>query len=493
MASGPKLTLHSALVMSMLVAFCLSTKAADGTEDSTLRLNDPAQPVSGSQTHGDLKFEYTHYNVPLAGQPKLNQSSMIEADLKTEYKTELTRSRLDFTAGKFVDLNNSFFGIQELYTSVQFLGDHVTAALGRKIEFWSEVDQDWQLGLWEPKSNLIDSLRPVNQGLTGVFARAESGNFQLLAYGSTLFIPTIGPNVSEKDGALVSDSRWYTTPTGSGDVLNKNTRFVYSLNVPELRKLVSKPGAGVRLRYGGTQPGFWASANYARKPVNSLLIKYDYNLYLRATGAQAEIDVAPVVAYHQLYGADVGWLFEKGMLSASYLRDDPQTDDPINELNSDGQPKTDWIQQRPGHLKIAAAHAESSVRLPWILDPVGLNLDYIRATEESTRDYDSAGSARGSLIPYRMNFTNAASLRTNVSTVLFSHPLMTSFRYLREFDQKGSLWTLIAQYAPQKDWLLHMGVDILGVDDSSAENADPHFLNQFRANDRAFGGLSYVF
>jgi hypothetical protein len=31
------------------------------------------------------------------------------------------------------------------------------------------------------------------------------------------------------------------------------------------------------------------------------------------------------------------------------------------------------------------------------------------------------------------------------------------------------------------------------VDDDSATNRDTRFLNQFRANDRYYGGISYVF
>jgi hypothetical protein len=40
---------------------------------------------------------------------------------------------------------------------------------------------------------------------------------------------------------------------------------------------------------------------------------------------------------------------------------------------------------------------------------------------------------------------------------------------------------------------LTVGADVLGVDDTSADNTDGRFLNEFRANDRVYAGLNYVF
>jgi hypothetical protein len=479
--------------MMLVMALGVRPSPSEAIETSTSRFQDTNRSSVRTQAHGDLKFEFTQYTVALPENSKLNQSQLMEADLRMEMKTRNTRSKLDLSAGKFLDLNNSFFSVQELYTSMQFQNDHLTVSAGRKIEFWSQLDQDWQLGLWEPKSNLVDSLRPVNQGLTGFFTKAEVGEWEILGFASPIFIPTMSPEITEKNGELVSDSRWYKTPASSGDVLNKDTRFVYSLSTPEVGKLIGNPGAALRVKYGGRSSGFWGSMNYARKPINSLFVKYDYNLILHTSGSQAEIEVSPAVGYHRLYGADVGWFFENGLISASFLRDEPELDLPKNDRGSDGEAATDWVQQSPGALKMYGAHTETNISTAWFTDPVGVSLDYLKAEQELTVDLDESGTQRGALLPYRLNFTNAASVRTTFSTVAFSKPLLTSFRYLRDFDQNGSLWTLIAQYLPRKDWALHAGVDILGVDNDSANNSDQRFLNLFRANDRFFGGLSYVF
>lgn len=476
------------------LSFCLLAPGAHAapSSSSVLPIGDTPAASSKAQAAGTLRYEFTQYMAASPDDPKLNQSQLMAADLALDYKTPSTSSRLEFTGGKYVDLNNSYFSVQEMYSSYRFRGEALTVSAGRKIEFWSQVDNDWQLGLWEPKYN-IDALRPVNQGLTGLFVNSRYKDFEFLAYVSPIFVPTINPDISEKDGSLRSDSRWYKTPSDTGSVLNRDTKLAYSISMPELSKLVTNPGAGMRLRYGGREPGPWASANFARKPINSLFIKYDYNLALQATGSQAEVDVSPTVSYHRLYGADAGWLFEKSMLSVSVLMDDPETEKPQNDKDASGENTTDWIKQEPGRLKIYAVHSQTKVDVPGFVEPVSLALDYLKADEEQTRDIDQAGEVRGSLFPYRLNYTQAASLRMGTSTRLAGRALLMSLRYLREFDQQGSLYTLMAQYVPARDWALTFGVDLLGPDDGSETNTDKRFLNQFRANDRVYGGLSYVF
>lgn len=479
--------------MILLVTLIWKPLSAKAVEVMLSAMENPQGGAWKTQAQGAAKFEFTQYMTASEEDSKLNQSQLVQGDLRVDSQSSTRHLRLDLTAGKFLDLNNSFLTVQELFGSMRFHREQASVAVGRKFEFWSELDSNWQLGLWEPQANNVDLLRPTGQGLTGVFGKARTGSWELLAYASPVFIPTMNPEIREKDGSLVADSRWFKTPSGSGDVLDRETRYVYSLSVPDLRELVSQPGAGARVRYGGDRPGFWASANVARKPMNALLVKYDYNLALQSGGSQAEIEVQPVVGYHSLYGADLGWSSEQGSVSLSFLRDEPDVELPRNSLNDLGEPTTDWIQQSPGGLVAYGAHAERRLNVPGILDPVQVQVDYLKAETTETTDLDAAGEERGAFLPHRLNFTNAASVKTRVSGLAFSKPWATSLRYLREFDQNGSVWTLLTEIRPRRDMVVHAGLDILGVDDDSVGNTDKRFLNQFRANDRVFGGLSYVF
>ena len=487
--------------LSIFVVLSMLSLGAFAQEESTLRLKQPTLTPESTpmkkDVGGDLKYEFTQYTVSKESDPRLNQSQLTQADLHGNFEGPTSETHIDFLAGRYVDLNYSFYAVQDLNTGVNFKSSEtskVKISVGRKQEFWSEADHNWQLGLWQPKFN-VDPLRPIDQGLTGVFLQADNGNWQFLSYASPIFIPTQNPDISEKNGSLVSSSRWTQSPSSSGEVLNKDTRFVYSLSVPEVSKLVSKPGAGMRLRYGGEQPGFWSSVNFARKPINSLFIKYDYNLLIQSAGSQADIAVSPVVSYHRLYGADTGWRFgDSTNVSLSYLQDEPETDNPENNINADtGEPTTDWIQQKPGALRIYTAHAATMAKVPYVIDPVGFSLDYLKAVEDKTEDIDANGNIRGALFPYRLYFTNAVSFKTTVTSRIYHRKIATSFQYLRDFEQSGSLWTLISQYYVSRNVAVHAGVDILGSDDGSETNTDQHFLNQFRANDRVYGGLTYVF
>jgi hypothetical protein len=68
---------------------------------------------------------------------------------------------------------------------------------------------------------------------------------------------------------------------------------------------------------------------------------------------------------------------------------------------------------------------------------------------------------------------------------------VTRFKYLYDSDQRGSLVNTEFLYYPDQKWALVAGADILGVQDESYKPSS--FLNQYRANDRFYGGMTYVF
>jgi hypothetical protein len=64
-------------------------------------------------------------------------------------------------------------------------------------------------------------------------------------------------------------------------------------------------------------------------------------------------------------------------------------------------------------------------------------------------------------------------------------------KYLREFDQQGDLVGAEMSLQATRSWAVSVGADVLSVDNE--DSVDGTFLNQFRANDRYYGGLTYVF
>jgi len=446
---------------------------------------DKQEVKSRTVLNGTLKAEASGYTSEIPNRPNLSQSFLTTMNVNFQNQSKSGfQSKVDVTFGKYVDWGGSYFGVQEIYTSYQFSQLASQISIGRKIEYWSQIESDWQLGLWEPKYTL-DALRPVNQGLTGVFYKVESDGHDLLIFGAPIFLPTMGPEIREQDGALVADSRWYKTPSRSSLIINKNTELLYSLNVPDLMKLVSKPGMGFRYRYGATGEGAWGSVNFAHKPINSLLLKYDAQLV--AASSTGKVTVSPEVGYHNLWGWDLGYYLENGMISMSYIQDDPET------IRPETSSSTDWVVTQPGQLKIYGIHLETSMPLLFSEEEIGVSFDYIRVSEVLSYDVDSQGGDRGSLFPYRTQFTNALSMKGRLMGVLRGKPLMTEFKLVRDFDQKGSIFGVEWNWRPTQSWTALAGIDVLTVDNSTESNMDPRFINQFRANDRLYTGVGYVF
>lgn len=437
----------------------------------------------------DVKMEVQSYATELPGQQ--SKSTLLSAHLNFETGQGRWGGKGDIMVGRYTDLKYTIFSVQELYVS-HTPNDGFSAALGRKDEFWSDVDQNWDLGLWEPRY-LEEPLRPVDQGITGLLLKAKesSTDFEGVIYGSPVFIPTMSPPLSVQNGDFVSDSRWNTVPPKSTQVMGTETKLSYNLDIPELSKLVSKPGGGMRMSFGRSAAwGPWISVNAASKPINSIFLRYKYDLAgARQTGL---VNMMPMVRYHALWGADAGWNLGAARVSVSYLEDRPFNTLPNNDADPDGVVRSEWIEQTPESVRVYGAHAEWRVENV-LLDPLDLKVDYLTARQSATQDLNAKGENKGAVLPYRLQFTNALQLRAGTTFRLARLPVGLGFRALREFDQKGNIYTFEGKLWPTRAIALNAGFDILGPDDGSEANDDDRFLNKFRTNDRMFAGVSYVF
>ncbi len=438
-----------------------------------------------TQVGGFAKTQAAYYPSPISGGEKLNQSINGEVNFLLDTENTFSHSKLDVTVGKYFDWEYSYFSVQQMFTAMTFNQGQGQISLGRRLEFWSQVDKDWQLGLWEPLFKIDDPLLPVDQGLTGIFYQQTEGHFDWLLFGSPIFIPTMSPPIREENGSLVGSSRWYQQPASTGNILQQPTQFVYSLSVPELGRLVNNPGSGIRLRWADSaKAGVWVSANYGYKPINTLQVKYDANLVL---GGNTQVQVVPVVAYAKTIGGDLGFNYDSGGFSVSYLEENPVSNFPTNDSS------TDWWQQQPGALKIYAAHLNSTIKTKAMTEKIDFSMDYLRVLEELTVDKDSSGVYHNSILPYQTMFTNAFSVKTKIISSLKGKRLVSKIKALRDFDQKGNVYGTEFDLDWTRRWTFNAGVDILSPDDVTANNKDPRFINQFRTNDRIYGGFNYVF
>jgi hypothetical protein len=440
----------------------------------------PVAPGSRVLT-GQLKLESMQYPTRIPGNAQLNSDSNLIGNFKLQ-KREGLRAMLDVTASNSINHSTSHLAVSEAYLGWSGDGEKVQLLAGRKLEYWSLADSDWQLGQWQPTFSQIDALKPIDQGLSGFFWRQSSGQHELLSFLTPMFVPSMGPDVQEKDGALVSDSRWYRQPSPTFAYQGVVTRVVYNLDLPDTEKLVRNPGAGLRYKYGGTSPGFWFGLNGGYKPINSLPLRYRVNLKIPVIDPRGEVTVAPLVEYHSIGGGDIGYRFKNGMVALSLLADRPESK----------LPEDKWFQQQPRSFFAQAFHSEADLDVPFLAEDLRVSFNYLRVNGGGISDVDSQGEDQGALFESRFNFTNAASVKADVRGYLLRKRVVSSFKYMREFAQKGTLIGAEFSVFPTTRWALNAGLDILGVDQVEA-NRDAAFLNQFRANDRYYGGMSYVF
>ena len=429
---------------------------------------------------GQIRIENLQYITELKAAPDLTNTQLLSARLSGadnfENHPQLSYG-VDLTAGTYFSWRHSHGYVNEAYLKSDF-SELNNLSIGRRKFEWSELDTRWQLGLWQPKFNL-NPLRPEDQGLTGLFFdhREEKQEFLLLA--TPIFLPTTAPEVREEGGSLVSDSRWYRAPSNKWKFNNQDTPNVYSLETPEVARLTGNPGFAGMYRVGALNEGPRMIVAAAYKPVNDMLLKRQIDFF---TNNLTQVKVSPDVTYHRLISTDVAYSWGPFNASVSYLGDDPVEKRPIDK----------WAIQKLKPLSIYSANFDMQLS-SLVARPLSLQTSYLKVFGGEIEDIEKDGSPNEiTLFDSRTKFTNAVllSLQGEIWHP-YSRPLTSKFSYTYDYDQKGYVWGLEFQLSPVKQWGLVLGSDILGVENET--DTDKRFINQFRANDRYYAGLSYVF
>lgn len=445
----------------------------ESTQKSVMELPSAQQ----KSIFGQVRFESLRYMSEIEDEPQLTNSQFLSGRITAASYNRDPYSfnwAADISAGTFFSLRQSYYSVQEVYVSTP-LSESSNVSLGRKKYDWTEIDRIWSLGLWQPRY-AIDALRPEDQGLTGLFYDYKKGYFQLLAFASSIYIPTIGPDIREENGEIKSDNRWYRPPSNYAG----NIKINYEIDAGNITKLIQQESYGLKIRVGDEELGPWASVAGGRKPVNDILLQrlvrgVDYT-------SIAKFVVNPVVIHQDVFSADVGYQFENAKFSLSYFEDQPDA----------YLPPAEFAVQKINPVKYYSAQADWNVR-EFIGRPVQVQLGYLRGLGNEVVDIESTGEPNEiTLLEQRYRFTNAGTFKIigEVAT-LFSRPLVSKIGYIREFEQEGSILGVEFQYQWNRAWSFLVGMDSLGVDDKD-EPVDG-FINDYRANDRFYGGASYVF
>nr|BFD67295.1 hypothetical protein HAGR004_23170 [Bdellovibrio sp. HAGR004] len=475
-------------VRTYIAAAFLSTAAAPKAmaQSTSLKLPQAAgvssiqAPSSKSKpatVYGQIRMEGMQYMSVIPEAPQLTYSQLLSARLTGLKETSWADFAGDFSGGTFFSRGQSHIVVSEAYIASK--GQNFRVFAGRKKKDWSEMDRRWQLGLWQPKF-AIDALRPEEQGLTGFFADYNTSGWEIVGMATPVFIPSMGPDIREEGGGLVSDSRWYRAPSRNYDFNNNINTIQYKLDIPEAAKLADNGGAAMMGRLGNKEKGPWVVLSGGYLPVNELILKRKN--FKAASEEKVDVTVSPDVTHHILKSVDVGYTLGRVKASLSYLEDDPV----------EKRPDPEWSIQKLMPIKAYSAAFDFSLS-DIFTKTLAFQLEYLKIEGGGIQDILSDGTPDDfTMFDERLKFTNALSVRVEGQLAsFFRRPFVTRFKYLYDYDQRGSLLNTEFLYYPSQKWALVVGGDVLGVQD---ENHDPSgFLNQYRANDRFYGGMTYVF
>lgn len=453
----------------------------------------PASAFSVSETDqseksfilGMIGTETIQYSTPISERAEFNSNNILRAQIQIRKRAERSFFASSLLASKSLNLNYQYLAISELYAEGP--NDSQGFTLGRKISSWSHADEDWSMGLWQPLFQ-EDGLRQYQQGLMGLYYSNQINSLQVTLLASPFFIPTLNSDLVEKNGTLVSESRWMRSLPEQATVNGRDVKLAYRLRTPSYAELLMRPTFAAKVFWKDSENETrWASLSLARKPMNTLSIKYDAALVSRSVGFTGEAEVVPVVHMHDIITAEAGFAYGSTNFIVSMTADQPETKPIENRVSEEGF-QTDYYQQQPEPIQVLTLKAESTKEI--LGQKILLTGKYLKAQTSKTFDLDSQGTPQSDFVPYRLQFTNAVSIQGKVH---IGERWTALVRYLREFDQLGSIISTEVEFLARPQLKLYAGFDFLGVDRISQLETDNRFLNSYRHNDRFFGGLSYVF
>lgn len=430
-----------------------------------------------AEFHGQIRFEGMQYLTALPDEPELTHSQLLSTRFSLSKETPWFDFSTDTSAGTFFTRGQSHIMLHE--ASMETHGGPAKVTLGRKKKNWSEVDSRWNLGLWQPEY-FLDALRPEEAGFTGLFVEYKKDEWEVLAFGTTINIPNLGPDIREDKGGLAADTRWYRPPSRNYDFNNNINQISYKLNMPDQMALIRNGGVAIMGRYGQKDRGPWVVVSTGYLPANELILQRA--AYKSASTDKVDVTVTPKLTQHRISSIDLGYTFKKMKVFGAYLDEKPDIKLPTEDNSI----------QKLLPVQIYAAGVDFSL-IHMFEIPLKLELETLKAIGGGIQDITSSGKPDSfTMFDARLKFTGALQVKVEgpVAT-LYHHVLTAKIKYIYDYDQKGSLFKTEFQYYPDKKWTVVMGGDVLGVQNEDFNKSS--FLNEFRANDRVYGGMTYVF
>lgn len=460
-----------------------SSEALSGETES--KANVIGETKRNSLAVGVGSEDYLNRESPPSG---VNHYTQVFADGRFALPSENFKGVLEIRGSLATDVENySNIEVPEAYVGWERSASNEDSAsailaIGRRLETWSLLDQNWQLGMWQPL-NRFDYIRPQSQGLTGAFVGYGGPRGKVILFISELFIPEQGASFTLENGKFQSRNPWFTEPANTLILFEEATDVVYHLDTPSVGSVINHPSAGLLLRYGqepGNGEGFFAQSSFVRKPRNQLALPFEGYVQLTSSTTYVDVTVHPKVTYHSLAAIDLGyhsWLYSLG---TSVLAD--WSEDPI-------VPSTLTYQSiKPVYL--LSPYAEFRLVPSHYWGP-RVHLAFLQT-------YGGEASTKGPLGSNQTVFSSPRifhqAMSVSMSTTLYRRGSIQfdyGLRWIEEFAENGTLLQNDFRLGIGSAWTVALSADVLGSRRPLEETST--FLSRFRGNDRIFGRVKYVF
>lgn len=348
---------------------------------------------------------------------------------------------------------------------------NVDLSVGRKKFQWSRFDEQWGLGIWQAR-NRWDYLQVSQVALTGVQAQWNSGDVQATVFASPLFIPERGPSLSLRDGVFYPSNAWPGSPPSRSPLINGiDTDIRYQLEMPAMSKILLNPSVAAQFRYG--RETTWISASYAYKPINQIALAYDG--YFNLDEGRADARVFPRIAYHHVGELEAGARVKQWSAVGSVTRELPKLGATPSTWTAQTLPSSTLVG---GSIALDTAKRRASV-------------SYLKRFGAAAIDQGPQASGSNSVFESRVLFEEAIAAEVaGAIPGLRADRFQGRARAIYAFDTEGTVLGTEANYSPTPNWRLGLGADLLA---SKAPGNTRDFATKYRAHDRVYGGLSYVF
>ena len=443
-----------------------------------------------AENYLDLNLRQNRYFGAVASPTQDSNYNLFAADLNLETQSSGFAYKLNSVAqGDLKNRDEFYLGVPEAYVQPRKIAPWFNLTIGRARRSWSKMDEEFNLGLWQPQLRW-DYLAPVQQGLTGVFFDWRlSPGLSFTFFTSPLHFPDQGPQYRLNNGSFESSNRWFEQPHSrlqfqGNSAITKDAPLYYQIDKPSEEDIVMHSSFGLGMHYEFAK-GFWSNWNYAYKPRNQIHLGIDCSNCARI-GSPQPLEVTavihPKIIKHHVATWEVGFqrVDDHGWLSLT--GDFP---------NKSGFPETYQEASLDSTLIVGAGYSHFVFEV--LGKPSWLGYAYVRAFElEKSRSGGplNEGQVKSSLDRYPYRELAAIDWRMDITRTK-ARALAFRSRYSYSVPERGGWLSTTAELRQGPlTWML--GADILGADvDPNSENAG--LFSTYRANDRLFGGVNYVF